>query len=280
LAATGIAKSVSDLSVAVVSAAVLFLFVLILGTVLAQRSARFKKPLFTLIVVVVVATTLAISGATLVMNFNSPVAGPVRWASDFQIWACDNQLNLRDPRGVTNRIGTPTLFEQNDNRIHYEGTPINLPGDASLGNFMQAVGGDVSDNTLAVPLNDDNGFLGTPNAPEQLLPYLATNKDGSYAHFITGNLCGDAVSAVQTFVYHYNPATHTFVQTKLDHPAAYELSHTDQIPPGDCVIMEFAPPQDHTDHLCPGYGLRDRDRCTDFGVVADKVASCDLQELR
>lgn len=280
-AVTDISKNISDLSIAVVSAAVVLLMFLVVAAVIThQRWPKFKGPLFTLIVLVTAVTTLVLGTATVAHNINSPTAGPVRWGADYQLWACGNQLDLRDPRGLLgDRTGTPTLYEKNDGRIHYDGTPDSLPDDASLGKFMLAVGGEISDSSLVVPLNDENGFIGTPAAPEQVENYIKTNRDGISASFVNGQLCGSEKAEVQAFVYTYNEATKTYTQTKLTHPANYELSHRQSSPPGDCVIVEFAPPKDRTDHLCASYGVRDYDRCTEFGVPADKVSRCDIRGL-
>jgi hypothetical protein len=281
-AAADLATSIGDLSVALVSAAAVMLIILVATAVMThQRWPKFKAPLFTLIVLVTVATTLVLGGTTVALNLNSSTGGPVHWGSDYQIWACGNQLDLRNPQGLMgNRIGSSTLYEQNDGRIHYDGTPTNPPDDASLGKFMQVVGGEISDSSLVVPLNDQTGFTGQPAAPEQVQPYISTDRNGASARFVGGQSCGTEKGQVQAFAYHFNPDTKTYYQTKLDHPANYELSHTNSSPPGDCVIVEFAPVKASTDHLCYGYGIRDYDRCTEFGVVADKVASCDIRELR
>ena len=280
VATTDLARNINDLSVAITSAAVIFLIVLVAMAVVTQkRQPKHKGLLFSLIVFITVSTTLVLSGAAIALNINSPTGGPVTWGADYQMWACGNQLNLRDPRGLVNdRIGTPTLYEQNDGRIHYDGTPTKLPDDASLGRFMQVVGGEISDSSLVVPLNDDRGFIGTPTAPDQIESYISTDRTGLAARFVDGQLCGDQKAVVQVFVYRFDPATNTYTQTKQTHPANYELSRRAASPPGDCVIIEFAPPKDRTDHLCASYGIRDYDRCTAFGVPADKITRCDIRE--
>jgi len=282
LASTDLAKSVSDLSVAVVAAAAAMLMVLIVAAIVTrERWPKFKAPLFTLIVLVIAASTLTLSGASAYLSTSSPTGGPVRWSAEYQLWACGNQLELRDSKSLlTNHVGTPTLYEKNDSRIHFDGTPVNLPKDVSLGTFMQVVGGEISDDSLVVPLNDGASFVGTPRSPEQIQPNIATSKAGSYARFISGQACGDQTAYVQTFVYQRDAGTNTYHQFKVQSPADYEMSHTADVPPGDCIIMEFAPPKDKTDHLCPGYGQRDYDRCTQYGVAADKVSTCDLREVR
>lgn len=280
-AITDLSRNISDLSIAVVSAAVVLLMCLVVAAAIThQRWPKFKGPLFTLIVLITVITTLVLGTATVAHNINSPTAGPVRWGTDYQIWACGNQLDLRNPRGLLgDRTGTPTLYEKNDGRIHYDGTPDSLPDDASLGKFMQVVGGEISDSSLVVPLNDDDGFIGTPATPDQVESYIKTNRDGISASFVNDQFCGGEKAEVQAFVYTYSETSKTYIQSKLIHPATYELSHTNTSPPGDCVIIEFAPPKDKTDHLCASYGVRDYDRCTEFGVPADKVSRCDIREL-
>lgn len=275
------ASIISDASIAIVSAAIILLMVLVVCAVASRNRPHYKNPIFTLMVFIVVATTLALGGLAMVLNINSPTGGPVRWGADYQLWACGNQLDLRGPRGlIGDRVGAPTLYEKNDGHIYYTGTPARLPDDASLGKFMQAVGGNISDNTLVVPLDDTTGFMGTPTAAELIEPFLSTDQNGVTARFISGQRCGDERAEVQTFAYAFNPATNTYSQTKLDHPATYELSHSRSSPPGDCIIVEFAAPKDRTDHLCASYGVRDAERCTQFGVPADKVARCDMREVR
>jgi len=280
LAASILATSVSNLSVAMTCVAIVVLFVLIAIAIATHEARpRLKGPLFTLIVTIVLLSTLVLGSASIALNINSSTGGPVRWTADFQVWACGNQLNLRDPRGIlTDRIGSPVLFEKNDGRIHYNGTPTNLPTDATLGTFMQVVGGDISADSLIFPINSDNGFLGTPQAPEQVEPYIHSNNEGSYVRFLSGQTCGLEKATVQTFVYQFDEVTNTYKQTKIADPANYEISHQKTTPPGDCIIMEFAPPKDHTDHLCQSYGQRDTQRCHIFGVPADKTTTCDIQE--
>lgn len=281
LAITDPAKSASDISVAVVMTAAVMLALLVVAAIVTHnRWPKFKAPLFTLIVLVIAASTLVLSGASAYLTVNSPTGGPVRWSAEYQLWACGNQLDLRNSKSLlTSHVGTPRLYEKNDGQIHVDGTPVNLPDDVSLGTFMRAVGGELGDDSLVVPLNGNNAFFGTPRAPEQAKPYIATSQSGSYARFTSGQKCGTEVADVQTFVYQYDVATHTYHQFKVESPSSYEMSHVRAVPPGDCIVVEFAPPKDKTDYLCPNYGKRDYDRCTQYGVPADKVSRCDLKEV-
>lgn len=276
-----LATSVSNLSVAMTCMAIVVLFVLIAFAIATHEAhPRLKGPLYTLIATIVLLSTLVLGGASFALNFSSSTGGPVRWTADFQVWACGNQLNLRDPRGaLTDRIGSPVLFEKNDGRIHYDGTPTNMPNDVTLGSFMRVVGGNITPDSLIFPINSENGFIGTPQAPEQIQPYIQSNSEGSYVRFLSGQTCGLQKATVQTFVYQFNEATNTYTQSKVANPTNYEISHQKSVPPGDCIIMEFAPPKNRTDHLCQSYGQRDTQRCSVFGVPADKTTTCDIQEV-
>lgn len=284
--------TISSLSVRAITIGTILLIVLVMVAVaVIQKRAKLKLPLFIAIATVVAATTLTISGATIYLNVKSATGGPVHWHADVEFWACGNELELRDPSGaLSNKIGTPTLHEHNDKRIHLEGVPADLPHDASLGKFMNVIGGEVNRNSLVVPLNDQQYFAnthetedgdgdGAPN-PQYTTPYIADGSDGKYAKFISGEICNGQYAEVQVFAYRYDEAAKTYRQSKLTDPANYEISHQSQVPPGDCIIFEFAPPKERTDKLCKQYGVRDADRCADFGVEASKRDICETREVR
>ncbi len=279
-----------SLTVTVVGS-ILVVVLLLLAIIIEKRKSkpakRLKLPLFVAIVVVVLGTTLTIAGSTVYLNIASATGGPVHWHADFEIWACNNEINLRDPHGfLSNKIGTPTLHEHNDKRIHVEGVPITLPYDFSLGKFMTVVGGGISKNSLTVPLNDDNYFEtaqdgdGNPAPnPELVTQFVHTEAEGKTANFVSGEKCGDQPAEVQVFAMRYDDAAKTYHQTKIDDPANYMPAKEANVPPGDCVIMEFAPHKDRTDKLCKQFGIHDTQRCAAFGVPDRDRHICDTTEV-
>jgi hypothetical protein len=279
-----------SLNIVGIGSALIIIFV-VLAVLLAKKQPKVKLPLFLGILIAVLGTTGVIAGGTVYLNLNSYVGGPVHWHADIEVWACNNELELRDPTGfLSNKIGTATLHEHNDKRVHLEGVPINAE-DASLGKFMNVIGGQITKDTLIVPLNDNDKMLETGHgeedgdgsggqAPEQIEPYLRTEADGKVAKFINGEYCGDQKAEVQTFVYNFDKTTKTYKQTKLDDPANYAISHYSDVPPGDCIVMEFAPLKDRTDKLCKQYGVRDKDKCERFGVTGDGRKICENTEVQ
>ncbi len=276
---------------AVLLGSVMLVVLVGLSILLAAKKPKLKKPLFISIAAVVVGTTLTIAGGTVYLNIRSASGGPVHWHADMEIWACGNELNLRDPTGLSNKIGTPTLHEHNDKRIHLEGVPVNMPYDASLGKFMDVVGGELSGKTLVVPLNpdadtyfqnakgqEDGDGNGAPS-PEQMTPFIHDQNGKKVASFVNGQKCGDQEAQVQAFAYRYNNSTNTYAQTKLDNPATYAISHESDVPPGDCVIIEFAPLKTRTEKLCRTYGVKDINRCEAFGVPAEEHSRCTSREV-
>lgn len=285
-------KTISDLSLNVVFLASFFLIVLVIVAIFTTKKwPKFKPVLFGLILTIVLGTTFTISGGTVYLNVNSATGGPVHWHADIEFWACDNELEIRDPHGfLSNKIGTPTLHEHNDKRIHLEGVPVTLPEDASLGKFMTVIGGEISDSSLVLPLNDGKYFENNPDeidgdgqaapAPEDVTNYIETAVDGKYIKLINGRACGTKEAEVQVFAIKYNAQTKTYTQTKVQHPAKYEIAHNSEVPPGDCLIVEFAPKKDRTDKLCQQYGIRDKNRCAEFGVKPNELHICEIQEER
>lgn len=293
-AATGdLEESINNLSIFTVTAASILLIILVLLALLVtkHKKKRFKAPIFIAILLVVVVTTLTISGSTVYLNLKSATGGPVHWHADVEFWACGNELELRDPIGLlSNKIGTPTLHEHDDKRIHLEGVPVSIPHDASLGKFMSVIGGEVSKDTMVVPLNNDKLYEtdkdegdgdgnGAP-AAELVQPYIYTDKDGQVARFVTGEPCGGQPAAVQVFAYQYNAKEKTYMQTKVADPANYAITGNGEVPPGDCLILEFSAPKDRTDKLCKQYGIRDAVKCERFGVPANERHICENREMR
>jgi hypothetical protein len=291
VAATDLEGSINSLSLTVVGiGSVLLVLFVLLAILFAKKAPKIKAPLFAGILLTVVGTTLTISGGTIYLNTQSYAGGPVHWHADYEVWVCGNELDLRDPHGVlSNKIGTPTLHEHNDKRIHLEGVPI-TPKDASLGKFMNVVGGEIGKSSLVFPLNDDNYFYtdqgkedGDGNgaqAPELITPYIHTEAEGKVAKFLSGEKCGEETAEVQTFVYKFDKSTKTYKQTKIEDPANYVISGYSDVPPGDCIIMEFAPKMNRTSHLCKQYGIRDKDKCAAFGVPEKDRKICEDTEVQ
>lgn len=292
-ATTDLESSINSLSTQTVLAASVLLLILVFAAMwtVKKKKKKLKAPIFILMLLTIVGTTLTISGATVYLNMRSASGGPVHWHADIEFWACGNELDLRNPTGfLSNKIGTPTLHEHNDKRIHLEGVPVELPHDASLGKFMEVVGGGISTNTLIVPLNDNKYFEtakgeedgdghGAPS-PELIEPFVKTVKNGKVASFVNGQSCGDQPSEVQVFAYKLNEKEKTYSQTKLTNPAEYAIAQKSEVPPGDCIIFEFGPASARTDKLCKQYGVRDKAKCERFGVSGNGRKICELTEVR
>lgn len=194
---------------------------------------RAKPVLFLLIVIPVVLATAVLVGSTIYLNQVSATGGPVHWHADFEIWSCGQKIDLVDPTGLENRVGTAVVHEHGDDRIHVEGVLVDLE-EASLHEFFEVVGGGLSAGELAVPLNA--GSLAVRN----------------------GDLCPDGQAGeLQLWAYRVaNPRERggwQYVQERAD--PDYVLSPHSAVPPGDCIILEFGPPRERTDRLCETYRL-------------------------
>ncbi len=198
------------------------------------RKERTKKILFLSIVFFALGSNLYLAGATLYTNHVSPTGGPVHWHTDFEVWKCGESLDLVDPTGWDNRVGTWEIHEHNDNRMHIEGTILNMD-QGSYHHFFEVIGGNV--DTVGMTFPTVNG--------ETLLP-----KNGS---------CNNAPAQLQLFrLFITNPGDAKqwiYDQEKLAFPEGLNMimAPYGNIPPGDCLIIEFDTPKAKTTHSCASY---------------------------
>lgn len=266
---------------------IIVITLVLLAWAFAEKKPKLKLPLFIGIAGTMVLSTLFLIGSTVYLNTSSDSGGPVHWHADIEYWTCGNELELLDPTGFSNKIGTSTLHEHNDHRIHLEGVVVDEKVDASLGKFMHVIGGAVTDNAMVVPLNPDGNYFedevdgdGPSDAYRELLnPFVVTgDNDQKFAKFLSGQSCGETPAEVQVFVYSLNEDEDTYTQTKLTRPQDYVIGHEPNVPPGDCVVFEFDVSKSKTDKLCEQYGVRDIDRCEEFGVLPEEREICTLKQ--
>ena len=185
-----------------------------------------KPFLFGAIVTIVLGITGYLIWSTISTNIKSKTGGPVHWHADFEIWNCGEKIDIIDPKGWDNKVGTPLFHEHSDGRIHVEG-PVMDYSEISLGQFFRVIGGELASSSLSTPVN--NGLVIMEN----------------------GTKCGGETGEVQVLVY--KTEGKTFFQEKLVDPASYILSPHSKVPPGDCIIIEFDKKKDKTDKICNFY---------------------------
>lgn len=207
---------------------ILVLFVLsAISLKIHDQSPNTKRILFFSIAFVAVFTTLFLSASTIFLNVISSSKGPVHHHADFEIWACGQEHEFEEPRGLSNKIGTETVHSHNDKRIHIEGVLVK-PEDASLGEFFESVGGKLSKDSISFP-----GHEG-----------LETLK--------TGDSCPNVKNPqLQIFIYKVQGKFYT--QSKIKDPQKYIISPENNVPPGDCVIVELDFEKPKTEKLCRSF---------------------------
>lgn len=253
-----------------------------------KQFKRLKVPIFSVMVATALIGTGILTYNTIYLNVVSESKGPVHWHADIEFWACGSEVELRDPTGfLSNKIGTSTYHEHNDKRIHLEGVVVKEAEDASLGKFMEVTGGYLDGQGIGIPLNEDsNRWLedehdGDPHSTEfttNIDKYVGTTHEGPVLNLRNDSLaCGNEQSELQVFAYHFNKENDTYYQTKVEDPADFTIRDESVVPPGDCIIFEFATPKRETDKLCEQYGVRDSERCTEFGVESYDPEVCNIK---
>jgi hypothetical protein len=217
-----------------ISGAAIIVCVLIFVSLFCEKTRQNKQILFLGIVIPVVLSTVYAASVTVYINMISETRGPVHWHADFEIWNCGKKIDIIDPTGLSNRIGTPLFHEHNDDRIHVEGVIVEKH-DVALAEFFHVIDGELTEHSLEVPTshgsvllqngdrcNSDEGFL-------QVFLYRVLNPDATQE---TG------------FVYE---------QVKLDDVSTYIIAPHSYVPQGDCLIFEFGPEKNKTEKICETY---------------------------
>lgn len=163
-----------------------------------------KKAVYFSIIIIVSLVTIYLVLTTLHLNIISLTKGPVHWHADFELWVCDKELKLPEPKGLSNKQGVELMHAHNDNRIHVEGVILDTR-QASLGAFFYAIGGSLSDDGIKVPTDD--GLVSVHDGDK------CNEQPAKLYVFVNGNL--------------------------IDNPSAYVISPYEKVPPGDRINFVF-----------------------------------------
>ncbi len=197
-----------------------------------DKSEKMKRFLFLGIAIPIIIATAYSAGSTIYLNLASHTKGPVHWHADFEVWNCGQKIDLIDPTGMSNRVGTPVFHEHGDDRIHVEGVVVDEK-DVDLHNFFEFVGGIINEDYLYVPTNKG---------------YTEISNDG---------ICNGQQGKLQVFLYKIENPDDTknwiYEQQKLENFEDYILSPYSNVPPGDCIIIEFDAEKEKTDKICESY---------------------------
>lgn len=201
-----------------------------------EKNNRLKKLLFVVIVGSVLITSFFVAGSTIYLNVISETKGPVHWHADYEIWVCGEKLDLINPTGLSNRVGTPTFHEHNDDRIHVEGVVVKKP-EVNLKTYFSVTGGYLEKGHMRYPTNDK----------------MVEVRDGE--------LCNGKPAKLQMWLYRVNNPDEwdnwVYSTTKIDDYPGYILNPETLVPPGDCFILEFAPEKAETEHICETYKVEE-----------------------
>ena len=81
--------------------------------------------------------------------------------------------------------------------------------------------------------------------------------DDRFKEMKNGDLCNGQPGKLQVFLYKIKNPEQTknwiFEQTKIENFEDYVLSPYSQIPPGDCIIIEFDVEKEKTELICETY---------------------------
>ena len=212
--------------------AVLLVILVVYSIKTKPRKEKIKRMLFWSIAALAVGSNLYLAGMTIYTNTVSPTGGPVHWHTDYEMWNCGVQLDMIDPTGIDNRVGTWEVHEHNDQRMHIEGTILDME-QATFHHFFEITGGELDETGMTFPSVNGNVFI--PRS----------------------GMCNGEQAELQAYLYRVtNPADAKqweYEQTKMEYPFDVIMAPYGNVPPGDCVIVEYGPVKETTDKRCASY---------------------------
>ncbi len=197
-----------------------------------KRKEGVWRVFFAGVTIPLLVATVYTTGVTVYVNTHSATHGPVHWHADFELWKCGEKIDLKEPEGLSNRIGSSLLHEHGDNRIHIEGV-VSDTDDVALHHFFDFIGGRLTSTEMVVPTTQGNVKI--------------VNKD----------LCDGHEGKLQAFVYRViNPLNNgkwLYTQQKIEDFTNHIIAPYSTVPPGDCIIIDFDGEKEKTEHLCSSY---------------------------
>ncbi|MBI3035340.1 hypothetical protein HYY71_03380 [Candidatus Woesearchaeota archaeon] len=163
-----------------------------------------KKIVYFLVILAAAFVTIYLILTTLHLNIISETKGPVHWHADFEIWVCDKEIELTEPKGLSNKQGVDLMHAHNDNRIHVEGVILNNR-QATLGAFFYAIGGSLSSDGIKMPT--DEGLIAVHEGDK------CNEKPAYFYVFVNGNL--------------------------IENSPFYVIAPYEKVPPGDRIKFVF-----------------------------------------
>ncbi len=236
----------------------------------------------------VVTTVLLLS--TSLLQIQSGTAGAAHTQAEIEFWVCGTEISP-----LTHNLSNDRRFSQGAKRVYLSGfTPADDEA-GSLRGYVAALGGELQDESLRLPLaaqddewtmpeqlrdGDPQGDLDTRFMQRYMIRQNTGSPDESFIDITSGQRCPRSTETeLQVFVYSADPDSNSYQQQKLDNPSQYRFTAGQPVPPGDCVIVEFDESKDRTDKLCPGYGMRDSQRCLTFGVQQLDDGYCSYEQV-
>lgn len=202
------------LTIAALLAATVLAYSVLRGS--EKLSAGEKRACFWLVALPILLASLYLVTHTLYDTTTSETKGPVHWHADYEVWVCNEKLDLVNPKFPKNKIGSPLLHEHNDERIHIEGT-VKALETISLGRYFGVIGGALSNDTLSYPTV--SGVKTVSNGDT-----CAGNK-GTLKVYVNGK--------------------------RITSPESYLIYPSPLVPPGDCIIIQFDETESATtDRVC------------------------------
>ena len=238
--------------------------------------------------IVIVAAGIGVAS----LQLRSDSFGSQHRAANIEFWVCGTELQpLVQSSWLGDTLGEKNFYYTHSNKqLSRSGYVMDEQTNASLGAFFEAIGGSVQADSISLPVSDDQvGWLmpadrqdGDPQGDmtTEFLESYVRSTQPKLLELSDGMRCPDGSSGkLQVFAYDIDYANNTYTQTKIEQPDDFILDAGAAEQPYQCLIVEFSESRERTNKLCESIGVRDKLRCSEFGVDNFTSDTCYLEEV-
>lgn len=229
------------------------LVVFLIAVPLHSRFHFTKKHFYSSIVLIVTGVSFLLA-LPFIQGWQQAGSGQKHIEAYLDIYVCDQKLPIGAASPLYNATGDTKHKVFSDGRAVFSGF-VDDERDKTLGSFFRAMGGSLSNATLAIPYSSLEDLSSTN---ERIIEtFTKSNPLGEeYLELRSGDACSTAIpSKLEVYVYRYDTSLGRYTVMHIqDSTTNYIISDTPDKP--DCIIITFDEPSQTTTLTCSSHPAR------------------------
>jgi hypothetical protein len=224
-----------------------------LSSVLHKRFHYTKKTLFALIVGVSIGALLALVAAISILASGGSKY-EVKNASII-VNICGQDIERPASSFLSSAQGTSRHTFGTDGTLRFRGFTNKTTDDATLGKFFESIGGGITTNSVAYPVENK---LFSSSLPESFVRRSPIDTNFVIVSARDNDKCSIVSSKIETYVYQHRETDGKYILRRVkNNVPSYQISNVDYAK-RDCVVVRFTDTPGQNVGTCHGYPGNDK----------------------